>query len=723
MNQNKVMPTHLRRLAIVYVRQSSPQQVIHNIESQQRQYQLVERSQALGWSSEQSLVIDEDQGVSGAQSYNRPGYQRLTAMIALREVGIIFGLEVSRLARNNLDWYQLLEVAAAFDVLIADEDGIYDPGNFNDRLLLGLKGTISEVELHQIRARLLRGRINKAQRGELRMNLPVGLDWDANTKKARLSVDQRVRHAIALVFRLFRQIGSLRGVLRYLRREELELPYQTVARLKNRKIVWRRPSYEAIWGIITNPAYAGVYCYGKTHTQVDPLNQRVHVRRLPRHKWQVFLPDHHSGYITLAEFDENQHILQNNRTSLPQSQGAVRGGATLLQGLVFCQHCGRKMSIRYCQGVPYYMCVEARNRYGDPICNRVSAKRADALVIERFLAVIHEGMLECSRSYHKKLSHEITDVERGWQEKLKCLTYEAELTQRRYEMVDPANRLVSQTLESEWNERLVAIEVARHAYETQKPTPAELRSTAEQMQSVIAHFQDYWECEYLTNQDKKELIRCLIERVFLNTTQDKMLCVQIYWYGGAMSAVEIPKHLWSDPKIFQRIRELAQTQTDGEIAAKLNQEDLLSVTGKSWTSERVYSFRTTNAIPSRFTTDPALRIPDPRWVTSTEAATRLDVSQAAIQKWFRQGILAGRKNGPFANLWLHWSEELVQRLKGNTPLKPGMISVRSLCQERDQTPKDIFRWARSRDYEICRLRKGSRFQFYILPTKISRQLK
>jgi DNA invertase Pin-like site-specific DNA recombinase len=298
MSYPKIQATHQQRQAVIYIRQSSLRQLAENHESRRRQYQLVERAHALGWPAARCVVIDDDLGLSGAHSNNRPGYQRLLSMLALREVGLILSLEVSRLARNNLDWYQLLELAAAFDVLIADEDSVYDPGDFNDRLLLGLRGTISEVELYQIRARLQRGRLNKARRGELHGLLPVGFDHDPSTQSIRLTADQSVRHALTLVFRLFQQLRSVRAVLHYLQQARLELPHQIPRRGFGREIRWQPPSYEALYAVLTNPRHAGVYCYGRRQRQHDPLTHQAHVRRRQRADWEVFLPDHHPGYIT-----------------------------------------------------------------------------------------------------------------------------------------------------------------------------------------------------------------------------------------------------------------------------------------------------------------------------------------------------------------------------------------------------------------------------------------
>ncbi len=342
-----------------------------------------------------------------------------------------------------------------------------------------------------------------------------------------------------MVFRLFGQLRSIRGVLNYLRREGLELPHQHLDRKLGRQIGWRRPSYDALYGILTNPVYAGVYCYGKKEKQRNPLTQTVHVRKRPRHEWDVFLPEHHPGYITLAEFEENQQILENNRNLFPANQGAPRHGLALLQGLVFCQHCGSKMRVRYSRGQPYYTCDAAERRYGDPVCNRASAKRVDALVEELFLTLINAETLELSLAYDEKLDQEVASGERAWQEKLQRLEYETELARRRYEMVDPENRLVAQTLETAWNQRLVELEAARRAYTAQKPTTVELTSTLEQLQHVVTHLRDYWQGEQVSAQDKKELLRCLIEQLFLES-QGKVIRTRVCWYGGAFSELDVP---------------------------------------------------------------------------------------------------------------------------------------------------------------------------------------
>ncbi|NTU62917.1 MAG: recombinase family protein [Chloroflexi bacterium] len=713
MNYPKIQAVHRQRQAVIYIRQSSLRQVEENRESQKRQYQLVERAQALGWPAARCLVIDDDLGLSGARSANRPGYQRLIAMLALREVGLIIALEVSRLARHSLDWYQLLELAAAFEVLIADEDGVYDPSDFNDRLLLGLKGTLSEVELYQIRARLQRGRLNKARRGELVGTLPVGFDYDPATQGIRLTADQSVRHALTHVFELFRQRRSIRAVLHYLHRAQLELPHQTPRRHLGREIRWQSPSYETLYALLTNPRYAGVYCYGRRQRHLDPVTQQVHVYRRQREAWEVFLPAHHPGYISLAEFEDNQRILAENCNYLPHA-GAPRQGPSLLQGIVYCQHCGRRMRVCYHHGAPYYTCDAEHRRYGSAICNRASAQRVDALVEELFLSVVNVDTVALSWSHQEKLQAEVAAIERHWREQLQRLTYAADLARRRYEQVDPANRLVAQTLETDWNQRLVELQQAQQTYQLQRPTAQDIASTYAQMQAAVAQLPTLWYGDALAYPEKKELLRCLIEQVFLES-RGKVIRTRVCWYGGAVSELDVPKYLFSAPQLYHRLRELARSHTDVEIAEQLNQASVKTVKGKPWTPRRVMDFRLSNAIPSGFTTTADLRLPQSGYLTSAEAAGQLGISQSTVQKWYRLGILPGKHDGGQTSLWIHWTEDLRERLAGGATPDPQMVSVRSLCQTQARPPDEVLAWAQQSGHTIYRLRRGTSLRFYVLP--------
>jgi DNA invertase Pin-like site-specific DNA recombinase len=713
MTTTKILPAHLNRLAVVYVRQSSPQQVEENTESRNRQYQLAERAGVLGWPSQRCLVIDDDLGISGAQSYNRPGYQRLISLVALREVGIVFGLEVSRLARNCLDWYQLLELAATFDVLIADEDGLYDPVDFNDRMLLGLKGTFSEIERYQIRARMVRGRTNKARRGDLALSLPVGFIHDALTGEIRLSPDQAVRHTIELVFHLFAGLGSVHAVLRHLRREGVELPYQVTRRGLGTRLAWNRPRYDAIYQMLINPLYAGVYCFGKRRSRFDAVNQRRHVERVARDAWEVFLRDHHPGYLSYAQHEENMERLRNNRYQFEQSQGAPREGGALLQGLVYCQRCGARMRVRYQHGAPYYCCDWARRRFADPVCGWASAKRVDTFVAELVLGVLNAGTVELSLAHEQALQEEDARMDRQWREKLQRLEYEVNLARRRYELVDPANRLVAQTLETEWNDALSALDAARQEYQRRERTAA-ITSTVEQMRQVVAHLPDYWNGDDLDPRDKKEIIRCLIEQVNLRR-EDNLIKTEVVWTGGARSALDVPKYLFTPGRIYHRVRELAQTHTDAEIATLLNAEGTQTVKGKPWTARRVMDFRCSNGIPSGTTASPLMRQTSSGYLTSAEVAELLGVHQSAIQRWFRCGVIDGKQDTRQSQLWIRWSEEVAHRLSGGAPFDSHMVSVRQLCAVQERRPDEILTWAHAEGHRVFRLRRGTTFRFYILP--------
>lgn len=714
MTTTKIQPAHLNRLAVIYVRQSSPVQVEQHAESRRRQYQLAERAQGLGWPSGRCLVIDDDLGLSGAHSSNRPGYQRLVSQVALREVGVIFGLEVSRLARNCLDWYQLLELAAAFAVLIGDEDGLYDPGDFNDRLLLGLKGTFSEIERYQILARMQRGRLNKARRGELTMRLPVGFEHDPLTGQLVLTSDQAVRHAIQQVHALFGQLGSLRSVLLYLRRAGLALPHRVVQRGLGSRIDWRRPSYDKLYHLLINPAYAGVYCYGKRARQYDPLTKAHRRTRRPREDWEVFLPDHHPAYLTLEQYEANVDRLRTNRSSYPTGPGAAREGSALLQGLVVCQRCGRRMRVRYTHAAPYYCCNKAHDRFGEPVCGYASAVRVDALVENLLLGVVDAGAVDLALAVDQAQREEQAQLDRRWREQLQRLEYEAGLAQRRYELVDPANRLVAQTLETAWNDRLAELAAARADHERRRQPPPPPVSTPAAMRAMLAQLREVWHGGRLAPQDKKELLRCVVERVEL-ATDGKVVRAEVVWQGGARSQLEVPKYLGASSAAYHRVIALAQTHTDAEVAAQLNAAGVRTMKGKAWTARRVMDFRVSNAIPSGLTASPTMRLPASGYLASAEVAERLGIAQATVQHWFHIGLLTGKQDAAQRQLWVAWDADTARRLDGRAALDPGMVSLRRLCAEQGRRWDEVLAWAVAAGHDIYRVRRGKLCKFYLQP--------
>ena len=715
MNPSAIQPGHFNRLAVVYVRQSTPLQVEHHPESRLRQYQLTDRAKAFGWPVQRCLTIDDDLGISGARSSNRPGYQRLVSMVALREVGIILGLEVSRLARNCLDWYQLLELAAAFNVLIGDEDGLYDASDFNDRLLLGLKGTFSEIERYQITARMQRGRLNKARRGEYAKPVPVGYAYDPVTGKLELSPDQAVRHAVEQIVHLFGQLGSMRSVLLCLNREGLQLPHQIHRRGLGTQIVWRRPSYEVVYQVLTNPIYAGVYCYGRRATRHDPLTHTRHVERRNRDEWEVFLPDHHPGYLSLDQWEANMVRLKNHVWTLPTSQGAPREGAALLQGLVWCQQCGARMRVRYSNGAAYYECDYAHRRFGEPICGWASARRVDALVENLVLGVIDAGTVDLALAYDERQREEDARLDRQWQQQLQRLEYECALAQRRYELVDPANRLVAQTLETAWNERLAELEAAR-AEERRRQRRIPPVSTPEQMREVLGQLRQRWFAGEFEVQAKKDLLRCVIDQVRL-TTKGKVVRAEVVWQGGARSELDVPKYVGAPTAAYHRVFELAGTHTDAEIATALNADGLLTHKRKPWSARRVLDFRVSNAIPSGLTASPTMRLPETDYISSTEAANHLGVDQTRIQTWFHWGVLRGKQDAAQRQLWIKWDSDVERRLGGGAPIDQRMISVKRMCAQEREPAGAILQWASSHGHEILRVRRGSSFRFYIVPAE------
>ena len=461
----KITVNHLSRQAIVYLRQSSAAQVENNRESTDRQYALAAKARELGWPADRIVVIDEDLGLSGSGFVARSGFARLTAEVALAHVGLVLGLEVSRLARNNADWHRLIELGGLTDTLIGDADGIYHPALFNDRLLSGLKGAMSEAELHVLRARLNGGIRNKAARGELRRGLPVGFVWGEADGEVRFHPDEAVVAAIRNVFSSFAQTGSARRVWLWFRSEGLTFPLQMH---QGAEIRWVEASYTAIHHVLTNPAYAGAYAYGKSRRETTLNASGVRgkrVRKLPRSEWQVLIPDHHPGFIDWRTYEANQdRIAQNTRPGPHKAGGAVREGSALLQGLAACGHCGRRLHTHYRgrSSAPGYHCpgkilVEGRGVY----CLNVGGVQIDEAVTQAFLTALEPAKLAATVAAAERLEADRETSLRQWRLGVERASYEASRAERRYRAVDPDNRLVARGLEREWEERLSALDAAK----------------------------------------------------------------------------------------------------------------------------------------------------------------------------------------------------------------------------------------------------------------------
>ena len=454
----KVSASHLKRNAYLYVRQSTPQQVLENAESTARQYALRQRAAALGWPAEQIVVIDSDLGQSGAFAADRDGFQKLVAEVSLGRIGLVMGLEVSRLARNCAEWHRLLELCAYSDTLILDEDGIYNPSQFNDRLLLGLKGTMSEAELHILHARMQGGLLNKARRGELAIPLPIGFLYDA-ASRVILDPDQQVQQSIRWLFDNFRRLGSAIAVIREFHRQGLRFPRRRCA--GPTPLLWGELAYGHAISILHNPRYAGAYVYGRCRYRRKPDGGTVSTH-LPQDQWQVLLRDAHPGYISWDQYLENlQRLRENEQPRGVDHQAPAREGPALLQGIALCGRCGDPMTVRYKiyreQLIPYYQCERRTQQRGEPPCQVVHGVNVDVAISKLLLEAVTPLALEVALSVQREIQSRVEEADRLRRAQVERARYEVRLAQRRYMQVDPDNRLVAGTLEADWNTKLRAL--------------------------------------------------------------------------------------------------------------------------------------------------------------------------------------------------------------------------------------------------------------------------
>ena len=607
----KIQPTHTQRAACIYVRQSTPSQVEHNRESTARQYALADRACQLGWSREQVVIIDEDLGLSGSSTDQRSGFTRMTSEVALGHVGIILGLEVSRLARNNADWYRLLELCGLTDTLIGDNDGVYHPALFNDRLLLGLKGTMSEAELHIIRARLEGGIRHKAARGELRRGLPVGFVWGEADGEVLFHPDAAVIGAIRTVFERFTEFGSARRVWLWFRSEALSFPLQDGPQ---GQIRWVAPTYTALHHILTNPVYAGAYTYGKTRTEryLDAQGAvKKRMRHLPLEQWAVLLPNHHPGFIAWETFQANQARLDSNTRPRPhQGGGALREGSALLQGLATCGHCGRRLHIHYRgrNSTPGYHCagkdiVNGRGVY----CFNLGGLAIDRAVADAFLTAVTPAAVEATMLTLQQLQSHHDAALAQWRLEIERLRYEAERAERRYRSVDPENRLVARGLETEWEKQLrdlAAAEAELRRREQQQPTsigPEQLQ----RLRALGADLRQVWNAATTTDRDRKELLRTLLEEVMMNVKRaEGQAHLTLRWRGGAITTLDVPVPRFrpmgprTDEDTISLLRRLATLYPDEVIAGILNRQGRKTAMGERFTANQVGSLRRYRNIPA-----------------------------------------------------------------------------------------------------------------------------
>jgi DNA invertase Pin-like site-specific DNA recombinase len=673
---SKIEHQHLQRRAYVYVRQSTMAQVERNSESRERQYELVERAVALGWNAAEVVVVDEDQGRSAKSVDGRDGFQRLVAEVGLGRVGIVLGIEVSRLARRNADWYGLLDLCALTDTLIADSDGIYHPGLHNDRLVLGLKGTMSEAELHVLRARLRGGSLHKAGKGELRLPLPAGFVYD-ESGRVRVTPDEAVADAIATVFLYFDQLQSARQVMLRLLEEERKLPRRATS---DRQVRWATPTYKAVHEILTNPVYAGCYAYGRKRTErrVEDGVVRERQRRRSREEWHVCIEGHHPGYLTFERYLANQERLRANwRPPRGEGGGAAREGRALLQGLIRCGRRGRRMQVGYSGKtlVPHYACVRGNQLYGSGRCQSVGGRRIEQVVLDAVFEALRPAAIEATlraiehaNSNHHALIHSAElELERA--------QIHAQRAHRQFDACEPENRLVARTLEREWEQRLTDVRRAERALAdaaAKRPHPLSDEEIA-WCRHAGADLRKVFEAPTTSDRERKQLLRAILTDVIVTVdraSEQHTAQLRVVWEGGQVTehSLLLPRtgsHTrCTDQDTIALVRQLAERYPDKQIAAILARQGRRTGAGNPFTAHRVAGLRAHHGIPAcpvRAAGD------DGEVVTIAKAASELGVSTATVHRWLREGFIVGEQITPGAPWQIRLTDELRQRVCEQAP--------------------------------------------------------
>jgi DNA invertase Pin-like site-specific DNA recombinase/predicted DNA-binding transcriptional regulator AlpA len=714
-DNTKIGASHLSRAAYVYLRQSSPAQVEHNRESTQRQYALVSKASTLGWPTQQVVVIDEDLGLSGAGVVERSGFARLTAEVALGHVGIVLGLEVSRLARNNADWYRLLDLCGLTDTLIGDADGVYHPAMFNDRLLLGLKGTMSEAELHVLRARLNGGIRNKAARGELRRGLPVGFLWGEEDGEVRFHPDEAVCTAIRTVFARFSELGSVRRVWLWLRSEGLSFPLQTRF---GGSIRWVDPSYVAIYHVLTNPVYAGAYAYGKSRHEVtlDRCGTRKkRVRKLPQSQWSVLIPHHHQGFIDWNTYEANRARISANTHPRPHQSGcgAVREGTALLQGLAVCGHCGRKLRTHYTgrTASPGYHCAGKTIANGRGIyCLNVGAMQIDDAVAQAVLVALAPLGIEAALAAAERIEADHDAALAQWRLAVERANYEVQRAERRYRAIDPDNRLVARGLEAEWEKSLRELETAKAELarrEQQRPRTlsADERS---RLLALGADLRKVWQAPTTAARDKKELLRTLLEEIIIAVNKDEHRShLTLRWRGGALAEIDLdlPRRrtapVRTNEDTVALVRRLAVHYPDAVIAGILNRQQRTTAYGHRFTANHVGNLRRHWNI-ARY--EPPATPPEGEALTIKQAAATLGVATSTIHRWLNDGIIAGEQLTPGAPWQIRLTDDLRARIAEEAP--DGYLTMYQAMRRLGVSRQTVWQRVKRGEIEAIHVRRG-----------------
>jgi DNA invertase Pin-like site-specific DNA recombinase len=644
----KVTSEHLRRDAYLYVRQSTLRQVLENTTSTDRQYGLRQRAVALGWSLDQVTVIDDDLGRSGASTEGRDGFQRLVADVGMGKAGIVLGLEVSRLARNNADWHRLSEICALTATLILDEDGLYDPCSFNDRLLLGLKGQMSEAELHLLKARLRGGQLLKARSGELVMPLPVGLVYDPSGRVV-LDPDQGVRDAVACLFATFARTGSARATVKAFAAEGLTFPSRVHTGPNKGTLAWFPLRHHRVLQVLHNPRYAGAFAYGRRRQRRQPDGRTRHSLQ-PREAWTALIPGAHPGYITREQYEDNLTRLAQCAQARGQDRRASppREGPALLQGLVICGRCGKRMTVRYHTRrgttVPDYLCQRAGIEDGGPACARISGKHIDAAISELLLATVTPLALDAALAVQAELENRAAEADQLRRQRVERARHAADAARRRYLAVDPDNRLVAANLEADWNQALRNLAAAQEDYDRQAARTVPLDAAAQaRITALASDFPALWSNPRTPQRERKRMVRLLIADVTL-TRASRRITAHVRFKAGQATSIKIEAGLpayeirRTPQAIIAEIDQLLDDHTEAAVADQLNQRGLTSGIGQPFHAGIVHHIRVKHELTPR-----AQRLRARGLVGLHEAARRLGVCTHTVKKWHHDGLLAAEK--------------------------------------------------------------------------------
>jgi len=658
----KITARHLKRSAYLYVRQSTVRQVFENTESTERQYALRQRAVALGWPNDRVIVIDTDLGKSGASAVEREGFQKLVAEVGMGRAGIVMGLEVSRLARNSADWHRLIEICALTDTLILDEDGIYDPAHFNDRLLLGLKGTMSEAELHVLRARLRGGLLNKARRGELRCRLPVGLIYDTS-ECVVLDPDQQVQQAVRLLFATYARTGAVCATIKHFRKEGLLFPTRLASGPRKGELVWGPLSLGRAADALHNPWYAGAYVYGRGRWRKQP-DGRIRYERLPKSEWHTLILDHHPGYVSWEEYERIEQRLQENAKALGwgRCQGPPREGPALLQGRLVCGLCGSRMQVQYNTRrggklITNYVCAGRGRLFGDPQCQSILGTEIDAAVGELLVEAVTPMAIELALTVQQEITARIDETDRLRRRQVERAQYEADCARQRYMQVDPANRLVADTLEADWNVKLRAVDEAKESYQRQRVTDRFVvnEQERERILALTTDFPRVWRAETTPQRERKRMLALIIEDVTL--IKQREITVAVRFRGGATTTLTLPRPLTAqqlratDPKVRQQIDCLLDEYTDAQVAHVMNERGLRTGAGDTFDSESIRWVRFSGKLKTL-----KQRLLEAGMLTGKQMCAKLGVCRSTLGHWRTEGRLKARICNDHGE-WLYWPPE------------------------------------------------------------------